>query len=204
MKKEIVRISLALLLYLCSGIICLHAQTVQIQDGDITYYHGITYDSVFYAHVERVDLAGQIESDYYSYIVSDNVPLFVTSETEINLMPGFDMLPGSKLNAQIAVMHNKKYAVMLPKQMAGYFVVEGNLLNFKFTEKYRTQTDLNVSLYNYMYEDIISQVSFSSATNVAIGDNFYSLNINTLPSGNYTLRVRNGIGEKWYLRFRVE
>lgn len=74
-----------------------------------------------------------------------------------------------------------------------------NKIHFSYEEEYTSSTNLSYSVFNKNKALVLSNTTMPITKEN--GDNRYSLDITTLPLGNYILEVINNKNEKFYLRF---
>jgi hypothetical protein len=106
---------------------------------------------------------------------------------------------------------DNKYAVVKQKLDGGFYSAVNNRVFFKFDESYATAKVAECHIYDSKMQDVKSKTYDATKDNNSIalqskGYNQYEIDLNgmNVSSGYYTLEIKNGKGQKFMLKFRVE
>lgn len=102
-----------------------------------------------------------------------------------------------------------KYAILNTDYSATAYEVNGEGFFFKLHSRYKTNGTLNYVVWNDKHQKVDVRLGKDEKPDEneeleKTGRDFYFLKTNTLPSGTYTLEVKDQKGNKYNTRFRVK
>jgi hypothetical protein len=191
-------ISFLLILFTNTVVLGQTVTELELNSNSYLYTATNTPTTYSYASENTIFVAGVVSGTDKPFLENTGNTT-VISETQIDLLPGFEVVQGSIFNGYIAKGLFEFYE--MKNEPSESFVVipnTGKSLRFLYKETNKIGELLTINIY----DDLHQKTNNLTYTVSESGDNVIKYDVSTLTSGFYLLELINEKKEKWYLKFK--
>ena len=200
MRKILKRQVLVFALYLCHAVLNAQTTGLYVIDtlGKIQLAGMITTtESVSDERSIEVPYTGTDDSIPRTMVITTGGNVDVVSATSIELMPGFEVVPGGMFNAGIYNLDfNSVYYELRDERNSDY--VDVTSPNFRFTYHLTYLDEIICKVLNT--NNIVVKTVVFSREELKLGQNFIKISISDIPEDYYIIEVSSGKQRKQFLR----
>jgi hypothetical protein len=191
---------ISFLLVLFTNTLVLGQTVTELELNSNSYLYTTTNTPTIYSYASEniIFVAGVISGTSKPFLENTGNST-VISETQIDLLPGFEVVQGAIFNGYIAKGLFEFYE-MKNEPLESFVVIPstGKSLRFLYKETNKIGEQLTINIY----DDLHQKTNNLTYTVSESGDNVIKYDVSTLTSGYYLLELINEKKEKWYLKFK--